>query len=466
MEGNATPTAMEGSVPPTLPEPIAFADASDECEGLIRLGGFWGDPEADPLEEDGATARPFRPFLVEEFIEALVAEEGAAEAGEAPPDQEARTLLRLRFQAPIRDVAGVCRGIMEAHRPEHGVAQEKDKDLVMVLPTGVSWSAVVQTACRMEPMAGQRVTAGLADFTESPDSLVHAFELTQMGVARAAAAGQPVCMLDLETLLLEEECMRQEARVAEALLQALRSGTGLRLVYQPKYDLKSGEMIGAEGLLRFECDHLGALGPSEFLPIAERAGLRTQVERWVLDAGIAAIARWQHEDVLRFPVSLNVAPADFFGEHFVDELKQWIEVSKVDASLVRLELPERGLALASGEAIKARLGAIRGLGVSVALDDVGESDTQLAGIRGLDIDALHIHRSLILQMAFCRTTSAVVRGILSLARALEIETVAAGVETESQLASLREYGCSIVQGYLLSRPVEEAAFGALLRTAR
>ncbi len=460
---------MEGSNPPQLPAPITFAGAKNEYDGLTRLVATGADSESGDRVEEGAGAAPVQPISLEEFKAAIatgMSTEADVDSQGQSTGAEARTLLRLRFEAPLSNLSGVCRSIVEAHCPEFGVAADGDDQVLMVLPEGVSWSSVVQTVCRVEPMLGQRVTAGLAEFAEAPEALERAIELSELGATRAAAAGQPACMLDLDTLIAEEERMRQEAQVAAALLASLRSGTGLRLVYQPKYDLKTNELVGAEALLRLECEELGALGPSEFLPIAERAGLRSQVERWVLDAGIAAIADWQHEGVLPFPVSLNVEPTDFFSENFVDEMKQWIEVFKADPSLVRLELPERGLASHSSEAVHDRLRAIRALGVTVALDDVGESDAQLAGIRGLEIDALKVHRSLVLEMAFCKSTSVVVRGILSLARALDIQTVAAGVETESQLSQLREFGCSVVQGYLLSRPLEEDAFGALLRSQK
>ncbi|MEL6716736.1 MAG: EAL domain-containing protein, partial [Planctomycetota bacterium] len=179
-------------------------------------------------------------------------------------------------------------------------------------------------------------------------------------------------------------------------------------------------------------------------------------------AAIDSVREWSEAGQLPFPISVNVATEDLFTEDFVASLGARIEAAGIDPALLRLEVPEAGV-LADLDRATERLEELRALGVSLALDDFGGEDTPgVADLKRLPIDVLKVHRSFVLGMEAEPSLDALVRGVITLAGALGIQTVAAGVETEAQLEHLAEYGCSAVQGFLLSPPLSRDAFEAKL----
>lgn len=381
---------------------------------------------------------------------------------------ETNSIARLGFRT-VDSARLVASAIRRTHGEDVPLALDGEH-LVLALPDGLVWDAVASTAlatldepgelraglAELEgPAAGTRARSvgGLTEEPRADDRHVAGLRLSRAALETAIERFMPVAV----RTMADEAAEERERSITASLVASLESGAGLRLVFQPKFDTRTRRVVGAEALLRHECVNLGAIGPAEFLPVAERAGIRPTVERWVLEEGLRAIGGWLTAGKLAHPISLNLAPADVFERGFVAELRAAMRSHHVDPSFLHLEVPESGLRGRLPEAID-RFSEIRALGVQIALDDFGESDLEVADLGALPIDALKVHRRCVLDMESSESATALVRGILSLAAVRGVDTIAAGVEAEPQLERLAAFGCKAVQGFLLSPPLERGAF--------
>ncbi len=238
----------------------------------------------------------------------------------------------------------------------------------------------------------------------------------------------------------------------------------LIVLYQPQVSLRTGEIIGTEALVRWQHGEMGLIAPSRFIPLAEETGLIVPLGEWVLRTACRQAARWAHEGWnLRQSVNLS---ARQLGEH---NLVLWVEAalkeSGLDPHLLDLELTESAL-VAQGEAAVARLAALRALGVRISLDDFGTGYSSLAYLRRFPLDTLKIDRAFVRELGGttrdARQDQAVVRAIISMAHALNLEVVAEGVETAGQREVLQRLGCDHMQGFLYSQSVTPERLEVLL----
>jgi diguanylate cyclase (GGDEF)-like protein len=234
----------------------------------------------------------------------------------------------------------------------------------------------------------------------------------------------------------------------------------LRLVFQPMVDLRSHQVVGAESLLRWQHPTRGPISPSEFIPIAERAGLIVQIGNWVIDQSIRAAARWQTNGPQR--ISVNVSGLQIRSPEFVEQLRRSLELHQLDPSLVVLEITEKML-VEEIESGSDNLAPLRALGVLIAIDDFGTGYCSLSYLQRFPVDIVKIDGQFIQELDDPRHTVSLAKMILQLTAGLDVISVAEGIERPSQLRALREFGCDIGQGYLLSGPLEaeelECRFG-------
>ncbi len=225
----------------------------------------------------------------------------------------------------------------------------------------------------------------------------------------------------------------------------------LRLVFQPMVDLRSHEVVGAESLLRWEHPTRGPIAPSEFIPIAERAGLIVPIGMWVVDQSIKAASRWQGRGPQR--VSVNVSAVQFRSPEFVDQVRRSLELHGLDPSLVVLEITETML-VEEIESSSDNLAPLRDLGVLIAIDDFGTGYCSLSYLQRFPVDIVKIDRQFIEELDEHPRSMSLARMILQLTAGLEVISVAEGIERPAQLRTLQALGCDIGQGYLLSGPLE------------
>ncbi len=225
----------------------------------------------------------------------------------------------------------------------------------------------------------------------------------------------------------------------------------LRLVFQPMVDMRSHEVIGAEALLRWQHPTRGSIGPSEFVPIAERAGLIVPIGKWVLENSIRAAARWQQRG--RQQVSVNVSAQQIRSPEFVEHVRRSLEVHQLDPSCVILEINETVL-VGELESGTDNLAPLRELGVLIAVDDFGTGHCSLSYLQQFPVDIVKIDGQFVDELDDHSNPMPLAKMILQLTAGLDVISVAEGIERPSQLAALQELGCDVGQGYLLSGPLE------------
>lgn len=235
----------------------------------------------------------------------------------------------------------------------------------------------------------------------------------------------------------------------------------LSLDYQPQYDLSSGDMIGCEALLRWRHPELGFVSPVDFIPVAEAAGLIGDIGEWVLNEACRQWREWDDEGIAPPRIAVNVSQRQFNGANIAATVQRTLATHRLAAGTLELELTESCMMEAQSNVLEA-LARLRTQGVRVAMDDFGTGYSSLAALTQLPIDTLKIDRSFVTGLQADSPNEKVVSAILSLARGLELEIVAEGVETGDELAFLREHACDIVQGYLFSKPLPVLAMTALL----
>jgi len=236
------------------------------------------------------------------------------------------------------------------------------------------------------------------------------------------------------------------------------------LHYQPKVNLASAKLTGAEALIRWNDPSTGLVPPARFIPILEETGLIHEVGRWALRQAIEDYLRWRAKGLAPVPIAVNVSPLQLRNRGFISEIKQVIGVDAHAAAGLELEITE-SLIMADVRLSIASLQAIRAMGITIAIDDFGTGYSSLSYLSKLPVDALKIDRSFVIEMSSAPEGLALVSTIITLGHSLELRVVAEGVETEEQSSLLRLLNCDEMQGYLFSRPVPGEIFESKFLTA-
>ncbi len=261
------------------------------------------------------------------------------------------------------------------------------------------------------------------------------------------------------TPALGEQAMRMAA--IKASLRTAIAEKQLQVWYQPKADLRSGEIIGAEALVRWLHPEQGLISPSEFVPVAERSGLIGQLGEYVLNEACAATAQWRRNGMRSFKIAVNLSPVQFR----VQDVQALVESALVGAGLpadaLELEVTETTLMQDADETM-ASLRTLQDKGVSVAVDDFGTGYSSMAYLKKLGAKTLKIDRSFVDGCADQAEDQQIVRAIVDLAHNLGMHVVAEGIETQAQVETLVRMRCDAAQGYLIARPLETSAMEVFL----
>jgi EAL domain-containing protein (putative c-di-GMP-specific phosphodiesterase class I)/GGDEF domain-containing protein len=239
---------------------------------------------------------------------------------------------------------------------------------------------------------------------------------------------------------------------------ALESKDQLRLVFQPRIDVASGECVGAEALLRWNHPTLGAIGPAEFIPIVERSGLAQATTAWVLEEALRHQHAWMRAG-LALQVSVNVSAANLSECDFAASVADSLARHQLPADCLELEITESAIMSQPAKA-HATLAAIAALGVGLAIDDFGTGYSSLSYLQKMPADVVKIDQSFVRDLEHDTRQQALVTAMITLSQDLGHRVVAEGVETEAVLDFLRRAGCEEVQGYLFAAPLEAEAFAA------
>ena len=240
----------------------------------------------------------------------------------------------------------------------------------------------------------------------------------------------------------------------------------LALAYQPLIDADSGRIVGAEALLRWQHGTVGEITPSEFIPIAEECGLIVPLGEWVLDRACMQARQWQRDANPRFSIAVNLSARQAMQADLPEVVERALAHSQLARGTLELEITE-GHLMQSDEATLATLQRLRsGAGALLVVDDFGTGYSSLGYLRRLPIDKLKIDRSFVGDLATRPEDRALVAGIVSIARALDLGVTVEGIETREQFDRVHALGCGTVQGFLVGRPMPAKEFSLLFATER
>lgn len=239
----------------------------------------------------------------------------------------------------------------------------------------------------------------------------------------------------------------------------------LRVYYQPRLDLTSGRIIGAEALVRWQHPQQGLIPPDRFIPVAEETGLIIPIGRWVLAEASRQNKAWQAAGLPTLCVSVNLSPIQFRRADLVREVADILAETGLLPEYLELEVTE-SFVMHDAERINATMRQLKQLGVAIAVDDFGTGYSSLSYLKRFPVDRLKVDRSFVRDIHQDPDDAAIVRAIITLGHALGLKVVAEGVETPEHQAFLRQHGCDEGQGYLYSRPVTAVELEAMLRRAK
>jgi EAL domain-containing protein (putative c-di-GMP-specific phosphodiesterase class I) len=230
----------------------------------------------------------------------------------------------------------------------------------------------------------------------------------------------------------------------------------LILHYQPKIDVATGRMVGAEALMRWVRDGQ-IIAPGDFIRIAEETGLIVPITEWAIDHACWQINQWRAQGLAPLPIALNISSRHFQRGNLAAPVRAALARWEIAAQLLEIELTETVL-MQDLDVARPLLQELKQLGLSIAIDDFGTGYSSLAYLRKLPIDTIKIERSFVQELEFSADSAAIVAAIIALANALKLRIVAEGVETRGQLDALFAQGCTLMQGFLFSRPLTAEAF--------
>ena len=226
----------------------------------------------------------------------------------------------------------------------------------------------------------------------------------------------------------------------------------LYLHYQPQVDLYTGQVCGAEALLRWNHPELGEISPARFIPVAEDCGLIIQIGAWVIHEVCRQMRTWRNEGVPGMRIAVNLSTVQFRRDDIALVVQTALQSNGVEPSMLEMEITESVLLYESPD-VERNLRALKQLGVRLAIDDFGAGYSSFAYLKKFQVDKLKIDRSFIQDIPGDTENAAIVRAIVQLGHSLNLTIVAEGVETHAQASFLRECGCEVAQGFLFGRPM-------------
>lgn len=358
-----------------------------------------------------------------------------------PVGDEILNLVAQRFKEVCRNRADLARiGGDEFAILHRGETREKTEALAIEL-----------IGCLKAPLLTDSgsytvgATVGIACAPRQAETIDDLMRCADIALYKAKRNGRG------QALFFEAEMDREqrERREMEAALRRAVERDGLTLAFQPIVSARNGEIQSCEALLRWEDPFLGAISPAVFVPVAEEAGLIIPIGVWVLREACKRAVASAHE----ISVSVNLSPLQFAAAGLVDAVRGALEESGLPARRLILEITESVLIQDAGSTAEI-LGQLKALGVRIALDDFGTGYSSLSYLRHYHFDKIKIDKSFVSELGNGGESVAIISAVIILARSLEMEVTAEGVETEAQADTLRLMGCDTLQGFYFGKPVQ------------
>ncbi len=251
-------------------------------------------------------------------------------------------------------------------------------------------------------------------------------------------------------------------QMENALRRALERNQ-LNLHYQPQISLHGGRLIGVEALLRWEHPEIGTVTPAEFIPIAEESGQILLIGEWAMRSAVRQMKTWIDGGLVPITMAVNLSAVQFRHPHLPERVSQILDEAGLPPQYLELELTE-SVAMDDAPAAIAVMNNLHARGIRMSIDDFGTGYSSLSYLKRFKVHRLKIDQTFVRGVVEDPEDRAIVSAIIRLAESLGLFTIAEGVETEGQLAFLREQGCNEAQGYYFSKPLEADRFEAFART--
>ena len=298
---------------------------------------------------------------------------------------------------------------------------------------------------------------GIALYPTDGDKPMQLFKMADLALRQAKQQGRSsICFHGGNWQQLRDQRVQLELGLLRAIAQ-----DELFLVYQPKLDTTSMRVIGVEALVRWQHPQLGELGAGSFVPLAESAGLVWGLTEWVLQAACRQAAQWYREEGLDLNVAVNISPSTFTHEDFEQVLEKTLFQSGLPPDRLTLEITEESLMVYESESLQV-LERLHRMGISVQIDDFGTGYSSLSSMKHYHFQALKIDRSFVSDVVTSSEDAAIATTIMFMAKCLDMETIAEGVEYEAQKDFLASIGCRFMQGFFFSRPLKARDLSAFL----
>ncbi len=301
------------------------------------------------------------------------------------------------------------------------------------------------------------MSAGIARFPEDGETIEELLKAAELATVTAKSDGGNTIRY-LSAAISADLDARLELQ--DRLRLALASDA-FAVYYQPQVDVANGRVVGLEALIRWHDPERGMISPLAFISVAEESGLIIPIGNWVIDQVIRDMQLWESKGLTIPRVAINISAVQFRRKQFLPELLERIERSGLPTHRFELEVTE-SLMLEDLEGLRQRFHALRERGIYLSLDDFGTGYSSLNYLNQLPVNRVKIDRSFITDITHSPQHVSIVRAVISIAKAMGIECIAEGVETEAQLAFLRRYHCPVFQGYLFMKPMPEADLMKLL----
>lgn len=270
---------------------------------------------------------------------------------------------------------------------------------------------------------------------------------------QAKAAGKNTYRFFTEQMNVDAlEQIRMRAHLRHAI-----ENSEFILHYQPQIDLASGRVVGAEALIRWNHPELGPIPPARFIPAAEESGLIAPLGDWILLEACRQAAAWCEAGLPLMTIAINISATQFKHHNLDKSVLQAIADSGVDPSCLELELTESVL-ITDAQVVLTTIESLKARGINLSIDDFGTGYSSLSYLKRLNVDKLKIDQSFVKDMTTSENDAAIVKAIIQMAKALNLETVAEGVESEQTMEMLRAYGCNLAQGYYFAKPLPADEF--------
>jgi diguanylate cyclase (GGDEF)-like protein len=276
-----------------------------------------------------------------------------------------------------------------------------------------------------------------------------------LNLAKASAERYLFYAQEMNVRMAEKVALESQLRVAMAAGQFV-------LHYQPIVELSSGQIIGAEALIRWQHPEQGLLSPSRFLSVVEDSDMSIPLAEWVLHTACTQIKKWHVADLSQLSVSVNLSERQFRDESLVQRVAAALGQTQIEARYLGFELTE-DIVMQYPDRFIAKLSELKALGVKLSLDDFGTGYSSLSYLKRFPLDQLKIDQSFIRDVTSNPDDAAIVRAVISLANSMGLGVVAEGVETAAQMEWLRRNRCEKIQGYYFSPPVSASGFEQMLR---